>query len=176
VKETDRKLFLELYKTAHPKLSKFCRAISGNTEDAEDLLNDTILNALEGFSKIKELSSFQAYVFSIASNLNKKRFRRSKFKADFNENEINCLVDISQDPEYVTDFKIIYGHLLALPEKMSEAMILFHITDLPLEEIRKIQGGSLSGVKLRLKRGREKLISKLKIPRQVKVALLFFTF
>ena len=34
--------FLELYEPIHRQLSRFCRAISGNTEDAKDLLNDTI--------------------------------------------------------------------------------------------------------------------------------------
>jgi len=63
-----------------------------------------------------------------------------------------------------------------LPVKMAEALILYHISDLSMGEIQKIQGGSLSGVKLRLKRGREKLLSLLNTKEQVKVALLFITF
>jgi RNA polymerase sigma-70 factor (ECF subfamily) len=168
--------FLRLYEPIHSNLIRFCRAISGNTEDAEDLMNDTLLNALESFDKIKDKTSFKSYVFSIASNLCKKKFRRSKFKADFNERELLKMVDLSQNPEYVTDFKIIYEQILTLPEKTAETVILFHISDLSIEEIQKIQGGSLSGVKLRLKRGREKLISQLETPRQLKVALMFFSF
>ena len=176
MKDSDRKSFLELYEPVHPKLSKFCRVISGNVEDAEDLLNDTVLNAMENFGKLRKVDAFKAYVFSIASNINKKRIRRKKFRAEFNEKELNCLIDLSQNPEYITDFRIIYDQLLKLPDKMAEAMILFHISDLSLEEIRKIQGGSLSGVKLRLKRGREKLISILHTPRQVSMIMMFFTF
>lgn len=165
--------FLRLYEPVHKQLSKFCRAISGNREDAKDLINDTILNALESFNKIKDKSAFKSYLFSIASHLQKKKIRRLKFNADFNEAELNYLVDLSQNPEYVTDFKIIYQEILSLPAKTAETVILFHISDLSLEEIRDIQGGSLSGVKLRLKRGREKLFSQLKTPEQIKVALLF---
>jgi DNA-directed RNA polymerase specialized sigma24 family protein len=71
---------------------------------------------------------------------------------------------------------IIYNKILSLPDKMSEALILFHISDLSLEEIQKIQGGSLSGVKLRLKRGREKIMGMVKTPSQLEMALLLFTF
>jgi DNA-directed RNA polymerase specialized sigma24 family protein len=35
--------------------------------------------------------------------------------------------------------------------------VLFEISGFPLEEIRQLQGGTLSGVKSRLKRGREQL-------------------
>ena len=53
--DTQNKIeFITLYEPVHNQLSKFCRAISGNSEDGEDLLQDTILNSLEGFNKIKD--------------------------------------------------------------------------------------------------------------------------
>jgi len=173
VENSKNKEFLELYGAVHKQLSRFCRAISGNANDAEDLMNDVILNVLEDFGKIRDKSAFKSYVFSIASNLNKKKNRRRKFNADFNNTEINLIADTSIDQEYLTDFKIIYDLILSLPDKASETMILFHISDLSIEEIKKIQGGSISGVKQRLKRGREKLLSQLQTPEHLKVALLF---
>jgi RNA polymerase sigma factor (sigma-70 family) len=167
--------FIKLYEPVHDQLSKYCRAISGNPEDGEDLLQDTILNSFEGFSRIKDKNAFKTYLFSVASNLHKMRLRRLKFKFAFNDKEINQIIDLSQDPEYLTDFKIIYDKMLSLPERMAEALILFHMSDLSLEEIQKIQGGSLSGVKLRLKRGRAKLLSLLNTKEHVMSALMFFT-
>lgn len=168
--------FLKLYDPIHNQLYRFCRAISGRTEDAEDLLQDTILNVIEGFDNIRNKSVFKTYLFSVASNLNKMKLRRLKFRAEFNENEIRQLVDSSQNQEYLTDFGIIYEKILLLPQKTAETIILFHISDLTLEEIRIIQGGSLSGVKLRLKRGREKILSLLNTPEDIKMALIFLTF
>lgn len=175
MENSNNKEFLELFGAVHKQLSRFCRAISGNAIDAEDLMNDVILNVLEDFSKIRDKSAFKSYIFSVASNLNKKKYRRQKFKADFNPAEINLIADISKDQEYLTDFKIIYDLLLSLPDKTSETMILFHISDFSIEEIRKIQGGSISGVKQRLKRGREKLLSQLHTPAHLKAAVLFLT-
>jgi len=158
------------------KVVQFTISLTGNSEDGEDLLQDTILNSLEGFNKVKDKKVFKSYLFSIASNLHKMKLRRLKFKAEFNDSEINQIVDFGQNQEYLTDFKIVYGKMLSLPERMAEALILYHISDLSLEEIQKIQGGSLSGVKLRLKRGREKLLSLLNTKEQMKVALMLLTF
>lgn len=168
--------FFKHYEPVHHQLYKFCRAISGNTEDAEDLIQDTILNVLERFDKIKDLTVFKSYVFSVASNLRKMKQRRNKFKASFNEEEINQIVDFGQNQEHFTEFKIVYEKILSLPAKTSEALILYHISDLSIEEIRKIQGGSLSTVKSRLQRGREKVISLLKTKEQLKIAIMLLTF
>jgi len=174
VESTNHHQFMELYMPVHKQLSQFCRAISGNKKDAEDLMNDTILATLECLDKLKDKSSFKSYIFSIACNLNKMRFRRAKFHVEYNEREIATIMDDGCDPEQTTDFGIIYEQMLSLPGKMAEALILFHISDLPIEEIQKIQGGSLSGVKLRLKRGREKLLKSLNTKKQRIAALLFF--
>ena len=170
-----QKQFLELYTPVHESLYRFCRAISGNKEDAEDLMNDTVLAALESIDKLKETQAFKSYIFSIASNLNKLRFRRFRFRADFDEKELNKIADFSVNPELIIDFKIVYQKMLALPSKVAEALILFHISDVSLDEIQKIQGGSLSGVKLRLKRGRKKLLESLNTSSQKKVATMLFT-
>ena len=151
--------FIELYEPIHNQFCRFCRAISGNAEDSEDLIQDTILNVLVSFDKIRDKLVFKSYMFSVASNLHKMKQRKLKFNVKFNDEETKPVTHYVQDQEYLTDFEIIYEKILLLPQRMGETIILFHISDLPLEEIQKIQGGSLSGVKLRLKRGREKLLS-----------------
>jgi RNA polymerase sigma factor (sigma-70 family) len=104
------------------------------------------------------------------------RIRRLKFKAKFNEDEVKEIFDSTNDQISLVDFKIIYEKILSLPQRISETLILYYISDLSLEEINKIQGGSLSGVKQRLKRGREKLVKSLNTPEQVRMALIFLTF
>lgn len=55
------------------------------------------------------------------------------------------------------DVEILYKALDKLPEKMKTTVIMYEISGLSLEEIREIQGGTLSGVKSRLVRGRTML-------------------
>jgi len=153
VKKEHHTEFIKLYDPIHQQFCKYCRAISGNTVDSDDLIQETVLTVLENFDKIRDKSAFKPYMFRVACNLNKMRYRKGKCKAAFNELEIKNIIDFSQDQEYLTDFKLIYEQILSLPLKTSETLILFHISDLSLEDIQIIQGGSPSGVKLRLKRG-----------------------
>lgn len=71
--------FLELYEPLHSSFTRYCRAISGNNSDAEDLVQDTVVTVLTGFDKIKYLSSFKSFLFSVAGNLNYKRSRKKKY-------------------------------------------------------------------------------------------------
>ncbi|MBN1181270.1 MAG: RNA polymerase sigma factor [Bacteroidales bacterium] len=176
MKKKNKIEFLHHYEPIHNQLYRFCRAISGNTEDAEDLIQDTILNVFERFDEIKDLSVFKSYVYSVASNLHKMKLRRNKFKAAFNEEEIHQIIDIGQNQEHLTEFRIVYEKILSLPAKTSETLILYHISDLSIEEIQKIQGGSISAIKSRLQRGREKVLSLLETKEQVKLAVMLLTF
>ena len=168
--------FIKHYEPIHNQLYKYCRAITGNTEDAEDLIQDTILIVFDGLEKIKDLNLFKSYIFSVASNQHKMKQRRNKFKASFNEEEINRIVDFGQNQEHYVEFKMIYEKILSLPAKTSETLILYHISDLSVEDIQKIQGGSLSAVRSRIKRGREKVLSLLKTKEQVSIAMMFLSF
>jgi RNA polymerase sigma-70 factor (ECF subfamily) len=176
VEEAKQINFLELYEPIHTQFSRFCRAIAGNKEDAEDLMNDAILIVLDNMNRLKDINMFKSYLFSIASNQNKMRNRRAKFRASFNDTELKQIADSGNNPEYAIEFKIIYEKILTLPAKISETLILFHISDMSIEEIQKIQGGSLSGVKLRLKRGREKLLASLSSPKQRELAMMLLSF
>lgn len=169
----NHKLFLELYKPLHLDLFRFCRALTCNREDAEDLVNDTVLAVHQSFDRIRNKDAFKSYLFSVAGNLNKMKIRSRKTLFGLDEAEISYLTDNSLNPEYITEFNLIHKEILKLPAKVSEALILFHILGFALDEIRSIQGGSLSGVKLRLKRGREKLLAQLNEPVVKKVVTYF---
>ena len=54
-------------------------------------------------------------------------------------------------------FEALYAALDKLPAAQKEAVILFEISGFSIKEIAEIQGSTESGVKSRLKRGREAL-------------------
>lgn len=168
------KEFIELYNPIHDKLWRFCLSITGNRPDAEDLLQDTVLNAMQNLHSLKNEKAFLSFTFSIASNLYKMQIRRNKFKGEFSEKEVHEIVDLGQNQEYLADFKIVYGVILALPERIKETLLLFYISDLPIKEIQKIQGGSLSGVKERLRRGRIKVLNMLNDTKHIQIAMMIF--
>ncbi|MDA3927672.1 MAG: RNA polymerase sigma factor [Prolixibacteraceae bacterium] len=163
---------MKLYEPIHQRLSNYCRSMASCRADAEDLLNDTALAAFEQFDKLEDASAFAGYLFTIASNLFKKQIRRKKFRGNYNEKEALLIADLNVDAETRTELSLIMQKIDMLPNLQREALILFHISDLPLEEIRKIQGGSLSAVKQRIKRGRERLMQMLTEKQRQVVSLI----
>lgn len=174
--ESRNKEFLELYEPIHQQLSRFCRVLTGNTDEAKDLLNDTVLNTITGFERLIDKNAFKSYTFKVASNLHKIKARRNKFSADYAEEKAQLIIDHSQNPEYAAEFQLLYEKLMTLPDKIKEALILFHISDLSINDIQKIQGGSISGVKLRLKRGKEKLKAMTKSRHEQVTLSIFLNF
>lgn len=165
--------FMQLYNPVHTRLSNYCRSMAGNRADAEDLLNDTLLAAYEQFGHLENPDCFAGYLFTIASNLFKKHLRRKKFKGKYNEKEALLLEDLGLNPELRTELALVMQKMEQLPQLQREALILFHISDIPLEDIRSIQGGSLSAVKQRIKRGRERLMHMLTGPQRKVITLIF---
>jgi RNA polymerase sigma-70 factor (ECF subfamily) len=165
--------FMALYGPLHQRLSNYCRNMARNRADAEDLLHNTVVAAYEQFEQLENPNRFAGYLFTIASNLFKKQLRRKKFNGRYDEKEALLIEDLAVDAESRAELSIVMQKMELLPALQREALILFHISDLPLEEIRNIQGGSLSAVKQRIKRGRERLMQLCTERQQVLITLLF---
>lgn len=165
--------FMALYEPLHKRLSNYCRSVARNRADAEDLMHDTVRAAYEQFGRLENPDRFAGYLFTIASNLYKKQLRRARFRGAYREKEALLLEDLSIDPVSRVELSLVMQKMELLPELQREALILFYISDLKMEEIQSIQGGSLSAIKQRIKRGRERLM-QLCTERQQVLTTLFF--
>ncbi len=129
----------------------------GDREEAHDLVGDTILAALERFDHIRGPEAFLSYLFTIALRLHKRRRWRRRLFGAYDEVKALNIRDDGASPDRSADVEMLHRALAELPERQREAVVLFEITGLSLEEIRVVQGGSLSGVKSRVSRGRQEL-------------------
>ena len=148
--------FMKLYKPVHDGFVRFCEARCYSIIPAQDLVQETLLIAFDKFESIREPIAFKSFLFTIARRLVKDKKRRSKFKGELKEqDQLNLVADT--DPTVGYDVALLYRCLEKLSEKQAEALTLFELSGFSLKEIQAIQGDSLSAVKLRLKRGRERL-------------------
>lgn len=81
--QTKQTAFMELYSPAHERLFRFVQSLVWDKEDAKDIVNETALKAFERFESIRNKELFLSYLFSIASNLVKKRYKINKIKSVF---------------------------------------------------------------------------------------------
>lgn len=159
--EQKQKEFMELLNPVYPKIERYILAMTRNRELAKDLLHDTILAAYQNFDSIRNREAFLSYLFTIASNLHKRSFRRNKFKGEFHEEEVVEIPDRGTMPDTAADIAIMYNAMSSLSEPIREAVVMFEVAGMSLAEIQEIQGSTLSNIKQRVARGRKRLAELL---------------
>lgn len=155
--EEKNRIFLELLDPLRDQLYMYSLALEKNLSDAEDLVSESILTCYEYFESIRDHSSFKAYLFKIARTKYRRKKQKSFLFIPWNEEKAENIKSSEIRPDLPLDIEILYKALDKLPQKKKEAVVLFEISGFSIEEIKDLQGGTISGVKSRLKRGRENL-------------------
>ena len=137
--------------------------LCGHTDrsDAEDVFQQSLLQAFAHFSSLRDAQSFRPWLFSIIN----RTYQRSKRRAFWRR--FSPLDHISSDDSSLhvysdVEANEIKDQLMSALERLSEkeksAILLFEIAGFSILEIAEIQNEkSLSTVKMRLKRSRAKL-------------------
>ena len=152
--------------------------LTANAEDASDLTQDTFLSALRFIRKFRGDAELKTWLFRIAINESRNRFRwwnRRKrgltisIDATIGDSETtmsDMLADKSQSPEDAALARereyALKAALLDLPDIFREAVVLCDIEGLSYEETSVALGVGLGTVKSRISRGREELRRRLK--------------
>jgi RNA polymerase sigma-70 factor (ECF subfamily) len=147
-------VFWQLVEEHRAGLWRFALGLTHSREDARDLVGETVLAAHRSFSKLRDHAAFQKSLMTIAIRLYRRQRWRGRIFRDIDEAREIATVG-TRESNY--DLDLLTQALGRLPERQREAVLLFEISGLSIEEIRSVQGGTLSGVKARLKRGREAL-------------------
>ncbi|MCX6153655.1 MAG: RNA polymerase sigma factor [Candidatus Kapabacteria bacterium] len=164
--EEKQKKFLELFEPCRESLVRFVKAMTRNNDHSKDLVQETILRAFNKFEDLKNPVAFKSYLFSIASNIYKSYKWKQRFFIDWHSDEesfdaLENMQSNGSETDFSYDVEMLWKAMQKLPDKQREAITLFEINGLSLEEVREIQGGSLSGVKSRIQRARKELVEML---------------
>jgi RNA polymerase sigma-70 factor (ECF subfamily) len=160
--------FLHLLEPVHDNLARFARSLARDEEETRDLVGETVLRALEAFDDLSDRRAFLSWLFTIAVRLHRRRVKRGELWGAYDESDVARRTSPQASPETRHDVAILYDAIARLKESEREAILLFEIAGLSLIEIREVQGGTLSGVKSRLARGRRKLARMLGVTDEVR--------
>ncbi len=152
-----QKAFTEAYKPLHDRLVRFVQTMVWNKEDVKDIVAETLLKCYEKFETIRHPDALLSFMFTVSSRLVYKRTGQKKNMVEMPDYLIESIQDNGASAEQKLEVKELYEAMQELPEKQRETLVLFEISGLSLNEIQEIQGDSLSAVKSRLVRAREKL-------------------
>ncbi len=160
----DTAKFTELLKPHYNDALKYSRALCAtwSADDAEDVLQQSFLLALENFNGLKDLSKFRSWFFKIITTTFyssiRKHFWKKFLPIDENKVAIENMPDVYDRAEQSESRIVLNKALSKLSAKERAAILLYEIADFSIEEITAIQKEkSISAVKSRLSRARIKL-------------------
>ena len=137
-------------------LFRLCLVMLGNSSDAEDAIQETMLTYLQKAPAFRDAEHQKAWLITVATNKCKDILRfRTRHPIVSMENTVENLCEFTKD----TSDSGILEALMTLPEKFRMVLILYYVEEYSMEEIAKIIGRTTSAVKMRLQKGR-KLLSE----------------
>ena len=164
-RQGDRAAFDELVRRYRPRIFALALHLTGSTEDADDVAQETFLRAYRRLEDFRAASEFYTWVYRIAVNsaLNVRRAhaRRRTTSMDDPRVALAVQVDASGDPRRQTELRQIYTRLIealdALPEAMSSTVVLVALQGLTHDEAAAVLGCTAGTIAWRIHEARERL-------------------
>jgi RNA polymerase sigma-70 factor (ECF subfamily) len=148
--------YLDLIAALRPALHGYCRRLTGNLWDAEDLAQDTLLRAFGTLGSLhQKIENPRAYLFRAATNVWIDTLRRRGTEADALAARAGETGPESAAPGAVRDAGAALLQRLAPQERA--AVVLKDVFEMSLEEISEVLGTTLGAVKAAIHRGRARL-------------------
>ncbi|HSV04015.1 MAG TPA: sigma-70 family RNA polymerase sigma factor [Phenylobacterium sp.] len=142
---------------AAPFMRAFGRALTGDVEQAEDLAQETLLQAWRCRDQFRPGTNLRAWLSTILRNRFYSSQRRRKWRAEYDSEIIERTLVAPDDPSANVELEDVRRALAMLPDFQREALILVGAGGLAYEEVAQIMGCPVGTVKSRVRRARDEL-------------------
>jgi RNA polymerase sigma-70 factor (ECF subfamily) len=142
---------------AVPFMRAFGRTLTGDIEQAEDLAQETVLQAWRCREQFHPGTNLRAWLSTILRNRFYSSQRRRKWRADYDAESIERTLMAPDDPSANVELEDVRRALSMLPDFQREALILVGAGGLSYEEVANIMGCPVGTVKSRVRRARDEL-------------------
>ena len=164
----DQAAFGELCKRSEPRLLRMARHIVRNEEDAQDAVQEALLNAFRNLSAFDERSSFFTWATRIAINSSLMQLRkRRQFFLKFTDYAPDDLAvkDPSAGPEALLaekdEQRLLHEAIRSLPRKLRVVVELKQFQERSIEETASVLSITCPAAKARFFRAKEMLKNRL---------------
>lgn len=139
-----------------PRLRRYARALTGNREDADDLVQDTLERAWAKSALWSGVADMRAWLFSVMHHVHVDGARRSRVPTVMIDDDTP---EASSAPTQGDRLAMLdlQGALDQLPVEQREIVLLVALEDMAYADVAKTLGIPLGTVMSRLSRGRERL-------------------
>jgi RNA polymerase sigma-70 factor (ECF subfamily) len=158
----ERAAFDDLIARWHAPLWAFVRRLTGDDDAARDILQDVWLRVIRGIPRLRDGARLRAWLFGIARRtlMDHLRVQYASTRAVDHEVDVD---DIAIEPlvDGIDDVDALDRAVEALPLLEREAVTLFYLRELSLNDIAETLSVPVGTVKSRLFRGRQRLRQRM---------------
>jgi RNA polymerase sigma-70 factor (ECF subfamily) len=154
---------LELLQPFHHQAAATARRLGYSSADGDDLYQESVLRAFEKLHTLRDEGKFRSWFYAILLSRHRTRARRSWWRRHlgldeaFSDGREPVGSDGNVTAENAWRARRMAHALATLKPEQREAIVLHEIEGFAVEEVASLQRASLSAVKSRLVRGRERL-------------------
>ena len=164
LKSRDQQAMASLYSNYYPMVYSKCLSFVKDHEDAHDLAQDVFLKIFEKIHSFKGESRLSTWIYSLTFNYCTDQLRRKKyidpFLVDWRDNGVEIItVGDQEDRGWLEVAELCF---LSLPSEDYQLLSLKYKDGKSLFDLQQIYGISLSAVKMRLSRAKEKACKLLR--------------
>lgn len=159
----DREAFARLIERESPRLLRLGQAILGSLEEAEDVVQETLISLWEHAGRWKPEARIGTWLHTVCTNRCIDKLRRRRPSVDQ-----GALAEIADETE-LPDAALVQGEVARsvrealehLPERQRLAVLLFHFQDLSQGQAAEVMGVSEAAFESLLARARRQLRAAL---------------
>jgi len=137
----DERAFGEIYERYHQELYRFCLAMVGNPQDAQDALQNAMVKVLRALPGEKREIQLKPWLYRIARNESVEVLRRRRDSAEL-EPEQATAPGVAETAETRERLRTLLADLEQLPERQRAALVMRELSGLDFAEIGTAFGSS----------------------------------
>ena len=166
-KAGDSRAFEELVRGTYTDVYALAYRLTGNEEDARDVVQEAYLRAFKGLKRFREEAQFSTWMYRITANCASTAMTKGKKHRHEALEDEAPLADArpEHDPEAAGDAELLRSRLNdaleELPPRLRAVVVLRDMYDLPHQAIADELGISEAAAKVRLHRARRRLRERL---------------
>jgi RNA polymerase sigma-70 factor (ECF subfamily) len=151
--------FERLLAELRPRLHRYCARMTGSVIDGEDVLQETLVKAIEAFPHTGPLANVEGWLFRIAHNASLDFLRRRSRREGVQDGDeaLEAIADPDSEIERRQAAAASLRTLMRLPVAQRSSVILMDVLGHSLEEISEVLESTVPAVKANLHRGRQRL-------------------
>lgn len=164
----DQRAFEAIYSRYHQSLYRFCLAMVGNPQDAQDALQNTMVKVLRALPGEQREIQLKPWLYRIARNESIETLRRRHDNEEL-EPEQAAIVGVAETAEARERLRTLLADLEQLPERQRAALVMRELSGLDFAEIGATFGSTAAVARQTLYEARLSL-RQLKAGREMRCA------